>query len=184
MLMVSMELGTPTEQLPRGNSMAGGGSSRRWLGTGLAAVCLVAVFLLWRVLSGPSDDTLVWQAMQQTHRQVNLPDGAFLVERQATEPGLWSRICFGVTTGCPRDERTYTVDEYPVSAQLVSNMLAGIPITDVQQQCPAAGSCRVSGTVTVNDQLSFVLEVRSPRHGGDTSSVVGVSTTPRSRSED
>lgn len=157
--------------------MDSGRTSRWWLLIGFAA-SLVAISIAWRAFTGPSDQKVVWQAMQQIHRQVLLPEGAVLVERQATEPGFWSSICFGITTGCPRDERTYAVGEYRVSAERLRDMLAGIPLSDVQQECLTDAPCRVSGTVRVNDELSFVLEVSAPRHGGDTTSVVGVHTTP------
>lgn len=139
----------------------------------------MAGILVWRTLSGPSSEELVWQAMQQAHRQVKLPESATLAERQATEPGFWSSICFGVTTGCPRDERVYVVNEYRVSAQRLRGMLVGLPITSIREQCPVTETCRVSGTVEVNKDLAFVLEVYSPRDGGGgTTSALGVRTTP------
>lgn len=134
---------------------------------------------MWRTLSAPSDEELMWQAMQQTHQQVRLPNGAALVERQATPPGVWTSICLGVKTGCPRDERTYSVDAFDVSAQRLRDTLAGLPAMQVAEDCLAAGFCSVSTTIKVNDHLSFVLRVDAPRRIAGKATIIGVRATPK-----
>lgn len=151
---------------------------RWWLIAAGVALSLLAGFLVGRTLIAPSDDELMWRAMQQTHQQVRLPDGAALIERQATPPGLWSNICFADSSGCPRDERTYLVESYEVTAKRLRDTLIGLPVADVRQECPSAGLCRITATIEVGDSASFVLEVTAPMREDRTASVIGVHATP------